>query len=379
MNLRRGTRILMTTDTVGGVWTFSVTLARALGAAGYHVLVVTLGPGPTPAQRAMISGYPGLSLMETDLQLEWQDPAGANVSHARAVLGEIAHRFAPDIVHLNGFREATFEWEVPTLVVAHSCVNSWAAACGETGCFAGREWTVYTSAVRAGLAAADVWVAPTSAFRDQLARQYGLSANSRVIWNGVDSVDCPSGPKLPVVLGAGRGWDKAKNLSVISSLAAKSDWPIRIAGPSGIGEGSAASGLNGCECLGEMSHDALLREMKAASVFVSPALYEPFGLSVLEAASAGCALLLSDIPTFRELWDGVAIFFDHHDTGALAERLRSLCSDDVQRMRLQRAAIERARRYPLRNTVSGYRLLYDSLLATAPARRSMMDSGEMLA
>jgi hypothetical protein len=82
----------------------------------------------------MISGYPGLSLMETDLQLEWQDPAGANVSHARAVLGEIAHRFAPDIVHLNGFREATFQWEVPTLVVAHSCVNSWAAACGETSC-----------------------------------------------------------------------------------------------------------------------------------------------------------------------------------------------------------------------------------------------------
>jgi len=112
---------------------------------------------------------------------------------------------------------------------------------------------------------------------------------------------------------------------------------------------------------------------------VSPALYEPFGLSVLEAASAGCALLLSDIPTFRELWDGAAIFFDHHDTGALAGRLRSLCSDDVQRMRLQRAAIERAKRYPLRNTVSGYRLLYDSLLATAPARRSMTESGEMLA
>src|SRR3982075_166511 len=365
MNLRRGTRILMTTDTVGGVWTFSVTLARALGAAGYHVLVVTLGPGSTPAQRAMISGYPGLSLMETDLQLEWQDPAGANVSHARAVLGEIAHRFAPDIVHFNGFREATFEWEVPTLVVAHSCVNSWAAACGETGCFAGREGTVSTPAVRAGLAAADVWVAPTSAFRDQLARQYGLSANSRVIWNGVDSVDCPSGPKLPVVLGAGRVWDKAKNLSVFSSLAAKSDWPIRIAGPSGVGAGSGAGGLNGCEFLGEMSHDALLREMKAASVFVSPALYEPFGLSVLEAASAGCALLLSDIPTFRELWDGAALFFDPREPAAIERCLRSLSKDELLRTRLQRAASERARRYPLRNTVNAYRSLYESLLARA--------------
>jgi glycosyltransferase involved in cell wall biosynthesis len=379
MNSRRGTRILMTTDTVGGVWTFSVTLARALGAAGYHVLVVTLGPKPTPAQRATISGYRGLSLMETDLELEWQDPAGANVSHARAVLGEIACRFAPDVVHLNGFREATFDWEVPKLVVAHSCVNSWAVACGETDSFTAREWTVYTSAVRAGLEAADVLVAPTSAFRDQLAGQYGLSANSRVIWNGMDSVDYPSGPKLPVVLGAGRVWDKAKNLSVISSLAPKSDWPIRIAGPPGVGAGSAAVGLYGCELLGEISHDTLLREMKAASIFVSPAMYEPFGLCVLEAASAGCALLLSDIPTFRELWDGAAILFDPHDAEAFAECLRSLCNDDVQRTRLQRAAIERAKRYPLRNTVSAYRLLYDSLLAKAPARRSMMESGEMLA
>ena len=48
--------------------------------------------------------------------------------------------------------------------------------------------------------------------------------------------------------------------------------------------------------------------MARTAVFVSPALYEPFGLAVLEAAQAGCALVLSDIPTFRELWDGVALF-----------------------------------------------------------------------
>jgi len=375
MNLRRGTRILMTTDTVGGVWTFSVTLARALGAAGYHVLVVTLGPGPTPAQRAMISGYPGLSLMETDLQLEWQDPAGANVSHARAVLGEIAHRFAPDIVHLNGFREATFEWEVPTLVVAHSCVNSWAAACGETGCFAGREWTVYTSAVRAGLAAADVWVAPTSAFRDQLARQYGLSANSRVIWNGVDGVGRPSEPKLPVILSAGRLWDKAKNVSAIASVASRIDWPVRIAGPCGVEGSGFPSTADGCEFLGEMPHEALLAEMKMASIFVSPAIYEPFGLSVLEAASAGCALLLSDIPTFRELWDGAALFFDPREPAAIERCLRSLSKDELLRTRLQRAASERARRYPLRNTVNAYRSLYETLLARACDRPVMIESG----
>jgi glycosyltransferase involved in cell wall biosynthesis len=378
MNARRGTRILMTTDTVGGVWTFSVTLARALGAAGYQVLLVTLGPGTTPAQRAMVSGYPGLSLIETDLQLEWQDPAGTDVGHARRVLQDIACRFEPDLVHCNGFREATFGWDVPVVVVAHSCVNSWAAACGQTRCFEGREWADYTAAVRAGLAAARVWVAPTSAFRDQVADQYGSATNSRVIWNGADGIGPPNGPKDPVILAAGRVWDKAKNLSALSSLASAIQWPIRIAGPSGVGAGATAIAPNGCEFLGELSHDALLGEMKAASIFISPALYEPFGLSALEAAGAGCALLLSDIPTFRELWHGAAMFFDPHDGEAAIGCLRSLCGDDVQRTRLQRAAIERARRYPLRNTVSAYRLLYGSLLA-APSGRPLMESGEMLA
>ena len=43
-------------------------------------------------------------------------------------------------------------------------------------------------------------------------------------------------------------------------------------------------------------------------IFVSVSRYEPFGLAVLEAAHAGCALVLSDIPTFRELWQGAASF-----------------------------------------------------------------------
>ena len=34
--------------------------------------------------------------------------------------------------------------------------------------------------------------------------------------------------------------------------------------------------------------------MQRAEVFVSPAVYEPFGLTVLEAAAAGCALVLAD-------------------------------------------------------------------------------------
>ena len=372
------TRLMMTADTVGGVWIFAVTLARALGAAGLRVLLVTLGPRPTAVQRGMVSACRGVSLIETDVQLEWQDPVGSGVTHAKAVLGAIADRFAPDMVHLNGFREATFDWKVPTIVVAHSCVNSWAAACGETESFAGEEWSVYTSNVRAGLRQADAWVAPTYAFRDELARQYEVPANGHVIWNGVDAGGGLSEPKRPVILSAGRVWDKAKNLSGIASVASGLDWPVRIAGPSGVEGRGLRTIANGCEYLGNISHEALLREMKAASIFVSPAFYEPFGLSVLEAASAGCALLLSDIPTLRELWDGAAVFFEPADPEALRECLGSLCSDEVRRTRLQRAAAQRARRYPLRQTVEAYRSLYASR-ASGSRRSQAREGGEMLA
>jgi Glycosyltransferase Family 4 len=210
-----GTRLLMTTDTIGGVWIFAVTIARALGAAGFEVLLVTLGPRPTGAQRGMLSGCRGVLLAETDLQLEWQDPGGSDLNHAKAVFSAIEDQFAPDLVHLNSFREASFDWQVPTVVVAHSCVNSWAAACGQAEAFTGEEWKFYSSNVRAGLRKADVWVAPTSAFRDELAQRYELAATGCAIWNGVESARAITEPKLPFILSAGRVWDKAKNFSVL--------------------------------------------------------------------------------------------------------------------------------------------------------------------
>jgi glycosyltransferase involved in cell wall biosynthesis len=174
-------------------------------------------------------------------------------------------------------------------------------------------------------------------------------------------------------LSAGRLWDKAKNLSAVSSLAPALEWPIRIAGQSKPNRTPVESIGSNCELLGEISHASLLGEMEKASIFVSPSLYEPFGLSVLEAARAGCALLLSDIPTFRELWDGAAVFFDPRDPNEILRCLRSLCDDEVRRARLQRAAAKRSLDYPLSRTAITYRSVYASLpragsVVTQPAR-----------
>jgi glycosyltransferase involved in cell wall biosynthesis len=379
MRAAPGLRVMMTTDTVGGVWIYATALARSLGNAGYEVLLVTLGPRPTEPQRAAVLGCRGVSLIETDLQLEWQDPSGTDICNAEIVLGSIAERFVPDLIHLNSFREGMFDWPVPTVVVAHSCVNSWAAACGETEAFAGDEWRAYSLFLEAGLRNASVWVAPTRSFAEQMDTLYGFAAKGQVILNGIDFDGDACESKRPIVLGAGRLWDKAKNLSVLSSAAAGIDWPVRIAGPADVQRRVVHAPSSNCEFLGEISHQALLNEMRRASIFVSPALYEPFGLSVLEAARAGCALLLSDLSTFRELWDGAALFFDPSDPDQLRCSLLALCRDELQRARMQRAAAERAQSYTLKRTVNGYRSLYSSLISGTCAGASLGQRGEMQA
>jgi glycosyltransferase involved in cell wall biosynthesis len=58
-----------------------------------------------------------------------------------------------------------------------------------------------------------------------------------------------------------------------------------------------------------------------ASIFVSPARYEPFGLAPLEAALAGCALVLSRLESLQEVWGGSATYVPPDDPSALASAL----------------------------------------------------------
>jgi glycosyltransferase involved in cell wall biosynthesis len=119
------------------------------------------------------------------------------------------------------------------------------------------------------------------------------------------------------------------------------------------------------DVLGDLPRPALLALMRRAGIFVSPALYEPFGLTALEAGAAGCALVLSDIPTFRELWDGAAVFVDPRDPEGIGHALARLCEDAPQRRALQAAALSRARGYTAAAMAERYRETYERLRAPA--------------
>jgi glycosyltransferase involved in cell wall biosynthesis len=348
----------MTTDAVGGVWVYATALAGRLAKAGTQVTLVSLGPPPRGSQledaRALHSD---VELVVTDLKLEWLDPEGGDTERAQYELLRIADRVKPDLVHLNGYREASFNWPWPIVVVAHSCVLSWWEALHKAQPVEAR-WSVYAEAVRTGLNAADAWLAPSKTFRDTIERIYQPETFGWVVPNGID-VEAVSSKKEPVILASGRLWDQAKNIAVLARVADELPWRVQVAG-AGMTPSAGPSRLDG---LGQMAHRDLQQQMRRAAIYASPAHYEPFGLGILEAAAAGCALVLSDIPSLRELWDGAALFVPPDDPNQWRDKLKLVCENEPLRVRLQRTATVRAHSYSLDRMISAYFELYAQLMA----------------
>ncbi|HEX8375042.1 MAG TPA: glycosyltransferase, partial [Geminicoccaceae bacterium] len=108
----------------------------------------------------------------------------------------------------------------------------------------------------------------------------------------------------------------------------------------------------------------------------APARYEPFGLAVLEAAASGCALVLGDILSLRELWGGAARFVSRNEPDALRRALLDLIGNEAARERLGAAARERARAFTRDRMVEGYLEVYAGLLGKGVVTPSPAIAGE---
>jgi glycogen(starch) synthase len=356
--------VLMTADTVGGVWSYALSLCAALPQIRF--VLATLGPRADAAQRAALARLGNVSLEESDWRLEWMVGAAADGAPARRWLADRTRHHAADLIHVNGYACARLDSVAPVVVVAHSDVLSWwRAVYGEA---APAEWDSYRRAVTEGLQAADRIVAPSRAALSDLARHYGRPmAPARVIANGVDLDLFRPLPKQAVVMAAGRIWDKAKNLAVLDTVAADLAWPVEIAGDSDHAAGSAPR-LAQVRLLGRLDAAEMAHRLGVAAIFAAPARYEPFGLAILEAAASGCALVLGDIASLRENWEQAAIFVPPDDAMAWRAALARLIADPCERTRLQMAASRRARHLSIARTAKAYAALYRELLAI-PAER----------
>jgi glycogen synthase len=356
------TRLLMTTDTVGGVWTYSLELADALAAHDVEVELATMGRPMSDAQRDEVGGSAVRGVHESAFALEWTENPWTDVDRAAAWLLELEDDLAPDVVHLNGYAHAALPWRAPTVVVAHSCLVSWwEAVHAETP---PSKYGEYRRRVKAGLDATRLLVAPTMAMLDAVRRCYAVEGGI-VIPNCRRHDAVAPAHKERCVLAAGRLWDEAKNVAALDRVAATLNVPVRIAGDARHPAGGRDWVPQGAELLGWQPFSSLSVLMASAAIFALPARYEPFGLAALEAAQAGCALVLGDIPSLREVWGDAATYVDPDDDAALARALRRLLDDEAHRAAMAARARLRARTYAPERTAACYVDAYRKMAETA--------------
>ena len=327
----------MTADTVGGVWTYAVELAHALRPHDVEVHLATMGRRRKEAQRAESAVF--AAVHESDFPLEWQDDPWLGVDAAGDWLLALEQEVAPDVVHLNGYVHATLPWRAPTLVVAHSDVVSWwRAVQGED---APAAWDTYRRRVTDGLQAAGQVLAPTAAVAGDLRASYGVEGVG-VVPNCRRAELIPAADKEPVVLAAGRVWDAAKGVDALCRVAPSLPVPVLVAG-------EGPDDLPNVEVLGPLPFPELASLMARAAVFAAPARYEPFGLGILEAGLAGCALVLGDLASLREVWGDAATYADGDE--ALVEAVTAALEHGT-------SARERALTYSPERTAAGYLKAY---------------------
>ncbi len=351
-------RVLMTADTVGGVWSYALELARALTGRGDHaVILATMGASLNAEQRAAAT-FPNLTVCESAYKLEWMDAPWADVARAGDWLLDLEAQFRPDVIHLNGYAHGALPWQAPALIVGHSCVLSWwQAVKGEA---APAEWERYSDAARRGLQAVDCVIAPSEAMRAALDRHYEPLRPTQVISNGRDPKRFKPSSKEPLILSVGRLWDEAKNVALLAQIASRLSWPVYVAGEERHPDesGGVFRAVQSVHPLGKLDEVSVAAWLGRASIYALPARYEPFGLSVLEAALSGCALVLGDIPSLRENWEGAALFVPPNDANALQAALCGLISDVTERVHLGMLARERALIFTAERMAESYRAVY---------------------
>ena len=364
--------VLMTADTVGGVWTYTRELVTGLTRRGHRITLVSFGKLPCTSQIAWMQALSGLDFRPTPFALEWMQDSAEDIQLSTKYLEEVIAEVKPDLLHFNQFAYGAMKTALPKIVVAHSDVVSWwVAVKGEEP--TASDWTRwYRDTVCAGLAGADEVVAPSRWMMENLETYYVKPRYARVVYNGRDPALFDAGAeKQNQVLCIGRVWDEAKQVSLLTKHP--QTVPVFIVGSKDhpdkkLGSFMAENVPEGITFCGHKSEEAVREAFARAAMYAACSRYEPFGLALVEAAMSGCALIANDIPSFRELWGDSACFFRTNDPESLSETIGNLSGDLLLLNEFaQRAHDHAVGNFNANRMLDSYEQLYGALIAQEAA------------
>jgi glycogen(starch) synthase len=369
--------VLVTADTLTGVWAYTRELVTGLVSSGATVTLVSFGEIPLPHQISWMENLHGLDYRPTAFRLEWMQEGEADLEDTIGYLESVIREVTPDLVHASHFSVGSLPTKVPRLVVAHNDLISWWIAVHGHEPRETRWLRWYRDTVSKGLSEASAVIAPTNWMLETLRDCYGVYFQRElVIHHGRNPIYFnPYVSKEDSVLSIGRLWDPGKQVSLLtqhkhplSICIVGSDnptyaprMPIRADVKVATDELSVA--LKGPQT------EAQLRVLYSrAAIYAATSRYEPFGASAMEAALSRCAIVANDIPSLRELWGDTAVYFETNNADSLAETLKSLVRDRDLCRTYGRLAYQRAReRFTARRMVDRYLDVYRELTSERAA------------
>lgn len=174
-----------------------------------------------------------------------------------------------------------------------------------------------------------------------------------VIPNGVATARFAEARRLPnhssdvEIVFLGRCDEPRKGLDILLTAVRQLDRRVRV---TVVGEGRARE-LPGVEFTGRVTETQKEHILGRADIYVAPNTGgESFGIVLVEAMAAGCAVVASDLEAFAAVCDASAdqpagVLFPAGDAHALACALRTLVDDPPVRNRIIDAGISRAQAY----------------------------------
>lgn len=363
--------VLVTADTLSGVWTYARELVTGLVSRGVYVTLVSFGDIPLPDQTSWMENLHGLEYHPTAFRLDWMQEGQDGFAESCAYLTSLVREVRPDLLHLNHLGYGSLPVKAPRVVVAHGdLVSWWMAVHGHPP--RKTKWSEwYCSVISRGVAEASALVAPSKWMRDSVRRHYSRPSRDLVIYNGRNPIFFnPYVSKDDSVLAVGRLPDAGRQVSLLTHHA--HPLPVCIVGSETPGHIPAlpiradvkvATDTQQLAVRGPQTEAQLRILYSRASIFAATSRYEPFGLPALEAALSRCAIVANDIPTYREIWGDDAIYFRSNSAQSLAKVIQRL-SDDRELCRSHaNRAYQRARaRFTAKRMIDEYLALYSSLL-----------------
>ncbi len=368
--------VLVTTDTVSGVWTYTQELVTGLVGRGVQVTLVSFGDIPLSGQTSWMENLEGLDYRPTAFCLDWMQDGEPDFIESSRYLAALVREVKPGLLHLNQLCYGSLPVKTPRIVVAHGDLISWWKAVHGHEPKESRWLRWYKEVVSRGVSEATTVVAPSVWMLDGIRASYGRPRQDAVIYNGRNPIFFnPYVSKNDSVLAVGRMVDAGKQISLLTKHShplpvciVNSDETVAVPDRPICTNVRLQAEETSLSVKGVQTEAQLRMLYSRAAIFVATARYEPSGISTLEAALSRCAIVANDIPAFRELWGDAAIYFRANDADSLADVIRRL----HERRDLCRGygarAFQRARAcFTAKRMIDEYLRLYQRSLGAAAA------------